>query len=378
MFTPQPQREIVTRGCRECALREPCGGRDIGVDDLFGCYDRCYNKCAREGCDLTCSNNQELFAERWAEVGGLLEFAHRDFSAIATGQLTPYIPMIRPGIIRKRRLNSNFVALSLYEALRALKVGNRYIPMGRSEFRKKLRLRDDCKILMVGVGPDALIESFWRHHRALVELLPPLDVVAVTAPNFSSFVDVPRDHILYNRKRSLIVADKLLARGVPVVPHFNANTSRDWEFWAQLLRDTPGLRIFCKEFQTGNRIKVNYEESVEKMARMQESVGDALYPIVVAGKKAVDLLKHHFSNFTLIDSMPSIKTNMRQVIRVAPNGIAHWRTLPSNRKACLASLLDYNLAAYKAVMLRVIGDRNDSLAAQHPEQIPGELLLSLV
>jgi len=212
----------------------------------------------------------------------------------------------------------------------------------------------------------------------LVALLPPLDVVAVTAPNFSSFIDVPRDHILYNRKRSLIVADKLLAFGVPVVPHFNANTARDWKFWAELLRDTPGLRIFCKEFQTGNRMKVNYEESVHQMAHLQETVGDSLHPIVVAGKKAVDLLKRHFSRFTLVDSMPSIKTNMRQVIRIAPNGIAHWRTLPSNRKACLASLLDYNLAAYKTVMLRVIGDRSDIPVTRRLERNPEELLLSLV
>jgi hypothetical protein len=346
---------------------------------MFGCYDRCRTECRTQECDLTCSNNQPLFWQRWAEVGGLLDFRHSEFAPVQSTALKPYLTMIRSGILRRRRLNSDYVALSLYEALRALRAPKEgHSPLTRSEFRKRLRLRDDCKVLLVGVSFDAQIESFWREHSTLIPLLPRLDIVAVTAPNFSSFIDVPRDHILYNRKRALRVADKFLSHGISVIPHFNAINWRDWKFWAQLLHDTPGLRVFCKEFQTGNRSKVNYEDAIGNMARLQDEVGESLHPIVLAGGKAVGLLRRHFSTFTLIDSMPSMKTNMRQIIEVAANGSIRWKKISSNPNKCLASLLDHNVSRYSDYMTRIIDGQSCSRVAQPPAQTCAQPLLSLV
>ena len=371
------QREILTRGCGECIHYAVCGGRDAYIHDMFGCHDRCHTKCATTRCDLTCWNNQELFWERWAEVGGLLEFPHPSFLPLTSKQLPPYLSMIRSGIIRRRRLKSAFVALSLYEILRTLKCGSAYRPMGSGQFRRKLRLREDCKILAVGVGFDSQIETFWRHHSALIELLPPLDLVGVTMPNFSSFTDVPREHILYNRKRSLRLAGKLLDQGVAVVPHFNATNWSDWEFSAQLLRETPSLSVFCKEFQTGNRLKTNFEEAVESMGKMQALVGRPLHPIIVAGRKAVDLIKQSFSTFTLIDSMPSMKTNKRQVIEVGAGGAVRWKTIRSRPNECIAHLLDHNLRVYTGAIERTIRGQNGTLGAHRPAKNPGEVFLAL-
>jgi hypothetical protein len=115
------RREIITSGCVDCALQPGCGGIERHVLDLFGCHDRCRTKCANSSCDLTCPNNQELFAARWAEVGGLLSFPCPAFLPVSTADFPLYVPLIRPGIIRTRPLNSVFVGLSLYEVLRALK-----------------------------------------------------------------------------------------------------------------------------------------------------------------------------------------------------------------------------------------------------------------
>jgi len=371
-------RQIVSRGCSDCALFPPCGGLEIHTADLFGCYDRCRTKCLAKECDLTCSNNQPLFWERWAEVGGLLEFSHSPFTSFAGTNLRPYMPMIRSGVLRRRRLNSEFVALSLYEALRMLRTPNGYKALSRSEFRKKLRLRDDCKILLVGVSYDAHIESFWRRHAALIPLLPALDVVAVTAPNFSSFTDVPREHILYNRKRALRIADKFLLHGIAVIPHFNAINWRDWKFWSQLLRETPHLRVFCKEFQTGNRTKINCEETIDDMVKLQDDVGEALHPIVVAGGRSVDLLRRKFATFTVIDSNPSMKTNMRQIAELAGNGMIRWRKILSKPNKCLSSLLDHNVSIYTKYMLRMIQGQMCIRAKPSLVQTPAQPLLNLL
>jgi hypothetical protein len=327
---------------------------------------------------LTCPNNQELFAARWAEVGGLLSFPCPAFLPVSTADFPLYVPLIRPGIIRTRPLNSVFVGLSLYEVLRALKNGRGYEEMSGIAFRRKLALRDDARILVVGVGGDAKIENFWRHHAKLTSLFRPLDLVAVTVPNFSYFTDVPREHILYNRKRSLLLTERLLAAGVPVIPHFNATAWGDWRFAADLLRQADRFSIFCKEFQTGNRLKVNREEAVAEMASMQKESGKPIHPILVGGVDALPLLKKHFGGkFTLMNSTPSMRTNNRQIIDVQPGNRIVWRKITSKAKKCIASLLDHNVNAYTRTMERRIHAQSETPAIPRPAKNPQELLLAL-
>jgi hypothetical protein len=240
-------------------------------------------------------------------------------------------------------LNCSFVALSLYEALRVLRrKGGGYESPGKFEFRRRLVLRDDCRIILIGVGPDATIEGFYAKFRGLglAKILADLDLIAVTPPNFSFFLDVPRPHSLYNRKRMLRVADEFLRQGVPVAPHFNATNDADWDFWIDLLRNCPELSTYCKEFQTGNRLRSHYERSVEQMLRVQDRVGRMLHPLLVAGKKPLPGMLPHHASFTVIDSEPSMKTNHRQILCDE-----EWKAINAVPGACLSHLLDHNIAA---------------------------------
>jgi hypothetical protein len=370
-------REITTSGCSTCCWAEVCGGRHIHVADLFGCFDRCHAACSAAKCDLTCPNNPDVFWRRTAEVGGLETFPHREFPPLGGDLLPSYLPMIRPGIIRKRRMQSSFVALTLYELLASLRVKGGHAHMGRSEFRKKWSLREDCKILVVGVAKDPKIESFWRDHVTLIPLLADLGLHGVTVPNFSYFLDSPRPHILYNRKRGLRVADLLIEHGIRVVPHFNAISWSDWAFWGRLLRESPGLSVFCKEFQTGNRLKVNYEQTVAKMAELQREVGRDLHPVIVGGLKAIELLKREFNSFTLIDSTPSIKTKNRQLLQGSTSHDA--KLIRATRTADLAPLHDHNISVrVELVSRRLAGVQNNTPAGQRQARNPAQGSLALV
>jgi len=314
-----------------------------------------------------CPNNPEIFDKRWSEIGGLFDYSHRKYLPLVGKDWPSYLPMIRPGIRRTKPLNSTFVALSLHEVLRCLKTkkGGFESP-GRSLFRRKLCLREDCKVALIGVGPDHLVESFYAHYREYhyAEIFADLDIIAVTPPNFSFFLDVPRTQSLYNRKRMLRVADEFLDHGVPVAPHFNASNKADWEFWIDLLQGSPDLSMFCKEFQTGNKLKLNYDETVNYMVRMQHRVGRSLHPLLVAGKKPLRGLKPHFKTFTVIDSEPSMRTNHRQILS---NG--KWQTIHSSPKACLSKLLDHNIAAYARILERKFKDAaNQKRGPEQPVQ----------
>jgi hypothetical protein len=52
-----------------------------------------------------------------------------------------------------------------------------------------------------------MVEGFYAKYRDLhlAEIFADLQITAVTPPNFSFFLDVPRPHSLYNRKRMLRV-----------------------------------------------------------------------------------------------------------------------------------------------------------------------------
>jgi hypothetical protein len=364
-MTHENQREILTEGCDGCELLPQCGG--LPYPDWFGCFDRCHSRktpirrdvngapltgrhsrtaphCANGLCDWTCPNNPDVFAERWAEIGGLFDFSHERYLPLNGEKWPRYIPMIRSGPPRFKPLNCDFVALSLYESLRALspKKG-RYESPGATEFRRRLAFRDDCKIVLIGVGPDKLIEGFYAKFRELrlAEIFADLNLTAITPPNFSFFLDVPRPHSLYNRKRMLRVADEFIRHGIPIAPHFNATNKADWDFWIELLRASPELSVYCKEFQTGNRRKTNYDQTISEMIRIQESVGRPLHPILVAGKTPLPGLLPHLASFSVVDSDPSMKTNHRQILCDD-----RWQPIPSNPGACLTDLLDQNIAEH--------------------------------
>lgn len=384
------QRVILTEGCDGCELVTKCGG--LKTPDWFGCFDRCHSRvtpvrrdvngefltgaksrtkphCASGPCDWTCPNNPEIFAERWAEVGGLLDFSHETYLPLGGASWPRYIPMIRPGQPRKKALNCTFVALSLYESLRVLRGRNgEYESPGRAEFRRRLALRGDCRILLIGVGPDAMIEGFYAKFRdlRLAEVFADLDITAVTPPNFSFFLDVPRPHSLYNRKRMLRVADEFIRHGIPIAPHFNATTMADWDFWIELLRGSPQLSVYCKEFQTGNRRKMEYERTIEQMIRLQDQVGRPLHPLLVAGKKPLPGLLPNHPTFTVIDSDPSMKTNNYQIF-----ADGRWQTIKAHPGSCLTSLLDHNIAAHESSFKqRMKGAVSVAIKSAGPEPPP--------
>jgi hypothetical protein len=354
MNIPGPKyRPIVATGCLGCFVRDVCGGLDGNANDAFGCYDRCRTAgcCAdKETCDWTCPNNEEVFERRWAEVGGWLTFDSRQFPGVPLDALRSYIPQIRPGIIRDHPVGSEVVAFQLYEALRAFRKGTGYTRRSPAEFRRRLSLRDDAKVLLIGVAPDAPLEGFWSRFKTaqFPELIAEAGVLAITAPNFSSFTNVPRHEMLYNRKRMILVAEAFITVGVPVIPHFHATHHADWAFWTHFLKRQPEVNCFCKEFQTGNSNKERRDSTITAMAQMQKDAGRRLHPIMVAGRVAMRNVAEHFSSFSVVDSEPAMKTIKRRCIVSGPSETPRWTPMKSLPNGSMSRLLDHNISGYGA------------------------------
>jgi hypothetical protein len=358
--------------CRDCRLLAQCGGMD--PPELFGCFYRCSTDpdCLAGHCDWTCPNNVRLFWKRSVLIGHLWKTPRVKFLPINLTCLPLYVPLIRPGVHRAKILGTDYVALSLYEALRVFGVNGTYKPLGPKEFRRKWRLRESSKVVLIGVAEDRLIEPFYKKYLAkhIPELLAGAGIAAVTAPNFSFFEDVPRSHSIYNRLRGLEVAEQFLRREIPMIPHLNALTNGDWQAWAKVLIANPQLSYICKEFQTGNKDGVNREQAVENLARLQDDIQRSLHPIIVGGRSALPLLRKYFCSFTIADSVPSIRTNKRQLAVLEQNRLS-WQPIKSASGADLSTLLEHNLRIYRTAIAANLKNVEQSPALVEADQIAG-------
>jgi len=190
-----------------------------------------------------------------------------------------------------------------------------------------------------------LLELYWAKRRAqkTPHALLSLRLTAITLPNFSFFTDAPRTHSLWNRKRLMIVAQELTDAGICTIPHLNTLTRADWDFFRDLLKTNPDLKIVAKEFQTGASI-----EDVERLSWLQDELKRPLHPLIIGAARFVRQVARRFDNFTLVDSNPFMKTHFRMRLSVHPyNNNQRWTRCPTPRNQPLDALLEHNVRAYE-------------------------------
>jgi hypothetical protein len=251
-------------------------------------------------------------------------------------------------------LDAPIVAISTFDVLRLR--GQVYGPRASTpkDLRALFGLRPGTRILLVSVAKDKLLERYWTNRKAdqAPTALAKLDVLGATVPNFSFFNDAPRTHTLWNRRRMQIAAEEFSAAGLPVVPHLNAQTQADRNFWAALLCEQPGIRYITKEFQTGNAPLEQGLRALRFIRELQEKAKRSLHPILIGGARYAEFAAHDFDRFTIVDSVPFMKTIKRQRY-IAPRGLrARWKKRSLPKGAVLDDLLQYNVDSYSQLMRR--------------------------
>lgn len=248
----------------------------------------------------------------------------------------------------RRPLNLRLAVISLYEAVGFIRRNPKLGDLLPARLRSHYGLRQDARILLLGVAHDSMLEGYWRVHQdeRVLRGLRLLNVVGVTVPDFSFFTDVPRPDSMRNRRRMLLVADRLSKAGIPVIPHFNAGNDFDWKVWAELLRRNPSVTMFAKEFQTGHRSSAQLQAATEAMVKLQATVGRPLHPVLVSGFKAVKLLASAFENFTVIDAMPCVKALKLKQFQIGTSIRKQWIPSTETPTDCLAGLIEGNVKGY--------------------------------
>lgn len=285
---------------------------------------------------------------RLGDVAGLDNFAISQVKAASPVGLPRYVPLIHHGSSRQSLLECNVAAVPLFKVICHLNrktYGARF--QSSEQLLRYFKIEQSAQIILCGVAPDRQLEWFWHWHRkfGVAELIQRLGCFAVSIPNFSFFSDYPRWHILYNRKRLLLTIERLSAAGVAVIPHLNALTRADWDFWRDFLTEHQDVALVMKEFQTGNRSKKAGDDSLEQLVRLQDLVGRPLHPVLVAGARYYHEAHKNFKTFSILDSRPFLQTLNRTRL-VELNDRWQFVSNPLPRGYPVDELLAYNIAEY--------------------------------
>jgi hypothetical protein len=338
---------ILSAACRRCAFLSYCGGIEPELS-LFDCFQLCNDQC--EVCDNVCPKKSDFY-HRMCEIGS---FQYHQNIPIRQPEvdLPTYIPMVHHGSKRIKPLNIDVVAISTYQLFHIMAGIYRCIADTPTALRAKYKLNKNTKIILRGTSIDADLERYWSYRRRdkAASNLALLDISGAIGPNFSHFLDVPRTDNLYNRKRQLICLEEFQRAGISPVPHLNAVTFADWEFWRDYLKQNKGIHYVSVEFQTGNKNNTQGLIVINRLAWLQEQLGRQLHPIVIGAARFIETIMEKFSRFSLIDSRPFMASVMRKMIVVDPDNHrkVHFLTNHTRPTEPIDRLLLHNIEQYSS------------------------------
>jgi hypothetical protein len=334
---------IRSLGCEGCPLLDPCGGQTRTAGG-WGCLSGCTG-CNPKTCDVVCFGKAREFAEAFREVGG---FGHDDIGSLASpdGKLPRYIPVVQHPYEKSRRhlLRWSWVALPLSSLLRHTEGTVGLVAHTEEELRQVFQIHPKARIVLLGTGPDEPIEEYWAFRRllGLREELGRLGFAAAIAPNYSLFLDDPRPHHLYNRKRGLICAHEFSRRGVPTIPYLHGVCPQDYEFWQGFLSCHSEVHYVAKEFQTGLARPERGAGALEQVARLQDLLKRPLHLVAIGAPQYRGSIANRFDNWTIMDSMPFMKAVHRRRALLGSQRV-HWRPV---RRKWIDGLLLHDIGLY--------------------------------
>lgn len=336
-------------GCGTCPDHATCGGLHTEAP-VFDCDAFC--TCAdRDACDTVCRNRPVDFVDHVQEVGGFDLGNTPRTQARAVSALPPVVPLIGHGYRREAVLQEPVVAVPLYELFH-MGTGEPLV-RDRVALARRFLIPQAATVIASGVDRDPKLEAWWgfRDRGVLTSTLRDLRIALVTAPNFSSFLDVPRPDNLHGMKRIALSWAEMSAAGVPAALHVNARTERDYERWTAFVRERPEVGVVSFEFGTGAGDPGRVEWHVERLRALAGGVDRPLDLVVRGGARFLRRLRDRFASVTLVETDAFMRTMKRGRAEVAEPGRLRWRRVRTPLGAPLDELLAHNVATVRAALV---------------------------
>lgn len=298
--------QTLLMGCPSCLEFRDCGGLYAPAGQ-FRCTDACGTGKCKPDCDVVCPNNPDFMIKARAQVNG---FGFSDIGRLRPPRqrLPRYISGIEHGYYFEDgdTADIKWAMIPLRRLVRFDKKGWKPLYSDGQKLREHFNLPSSAAIVVSCIDVDPTIVHIWR------DLFKPdfsryfarLDLSAVIVPNFSVFDDEPRTQHIYNRKRSLIVAEEFSRFGIPVIVYCHGRSPPDWAFWRDFLIARPDVTYIAKEFQTGLRSPARGHDCLRQLDMLQNAVGRPIHLVSVGGAQYTEILGALFDDWTLISQHP--------------------------------------------------------------------------
>lgn len=351
---PSIAQTMGLNGCVNCKLLKQCGGHPSPIIFSLGCANYTRDKKYTRMDDMN-PNDFDRFVELWDDVGGLVNYSIGPVLSMTATGLPRYVPQLQGRHLHPPRpLDTKVVALRLFQVVRKQRGGGYGLKyQTAAEVRAAYCLAADTRIILVGVDEDPPLESFWQHHRThnVCQALGRLGL-EVTIPNYSFFTDVPRFQILRNRKRLLLVAERLSQAGVRVALHINAITKADWAFWIAFLLEHTEVTTVALEFQTGPLANHAVgQKAFDELNELIVRVGRPLHILLVGAARFYAKARERRWQFTIIDSEPFMFAQHRHILEKQKTGNFARRFVPTTPGAPVYHLFEANLRVYEKALI---------------------------
>ncbi len=333
------QSELL--GCAACHNESICGGLRIKAP-AFSCRSFC--RCSSDvDCEFVCPSRGASYVRYIREVRGLALDNIPRSEPLDYPEIPETVPMIYGRESRSESLNVPWAAIPL-AALFSRRNGNpKYAT--RAELAAAFLINPDSRIVISGVDVDKSLERYWQLARAqkIVEVLAALKPDLVTAPNFSLFVDAPREDNLHNLKRIAICWSEMVSEGLPAALHVNARTDRDWDRWTAFITERPEVTALSFEFATGSKFGERGRWHADQLCSLASRVGRDLH-LVIRGRRHLPQIKGAFARVTVIDTDVYMKTMGRRHLH-CDNGVERWSEPWALENQPLDDILERNAKA---------------------------------
>lgn len=342
----EPAQKTESLGCQFCPDRPVCGGLKLRAA-FFDCLQFCCGK--PETCDRVCRNHP-AFADRVREVSTFnLDNVPRA-PVLAAPTLPPMIPVIYHRTARQAPAICDTVALPLYRMFDRRTGSPRFT--AHDALCENFGIQPGTTLLLTGTDRDPPLERWWGLGEAkrieIIRAMKSAGIGVVTTPNYSLFIDRPRQDDLHAIKRIAIVHEEFLREGLPAALHTNGRTEADFARWAEFIAARPEITHIAYEFTTGTGWAGRREQHAAWLAAMAAAVNRPLHLVVRGGADVLPVLATAFADLTVLDTSIFMKTMMRQRAYPKTNATLGWRGAPTAQGAPVDELFAANCRTVEA------------------------------
>lgn len=339
-LTDNPGQYPISLGCPTCPHFSECGGLSLEAG-IFDCLSLCCGNPS--GCTLVCRNKASSYPDQLREISGF------DFQTVPRTAPVPFavtadiVPLVYHGSSRARALSHPTLALRLADLINYRSGELRFET--REALCAAFRVDASSTLILTAIDHDKRIEPWWAlgdHRLEIIRGLHKIGIELVTAPNFSIFADRPRTDNLHAMNRVALSFAEFQANGIACALHPHGRTARDFERWAEFVREREEINVLAYEFRTGPATNARINFHLESLIGISLTT-DRPLDIVVRGKpEVIPLLRDHFRKVIYLDSGAFMKSIKRQRAERVGNLELSWVPAPTEFGTPIDELFRHN------------------------------------